>query len=78
MSLIKERTCSECGKTFTWSIDRPGDGFWDRWRNDSGDTLASWFVSNTRCFDHAMKVIPQKFKTIMRTVTYEEFDPKGR
>ena len=72
MSLVKNRKCSECGREFLWVIDRPGDGYWDRWRNDNGETLASWFTSNTKCYDHALESVPDGFRRLIKTRQYEE------
>ena len=72
MSYVKERSCAVCGKSFVWKIARPGDGFWDRWRNDDGDTLASWFITNTLCQTHALEKMPDKFRRILLTEYYEE------
>ena len=75
MSFIKNRTCSVCGREFVWVIDRPGDGYWDRFRNDTGDTVASWFTANTKCYDHALADLPDQFSHLIRTQHYEESDP---
>jgi len=75
MPLVKNRSCSTCGREFLWVIDRPGDGYWDRWRNDTGDTLGSWFTTNTKCYDHAMESMPETFKSLMRVRQYEESEP---
>lgn len=72
MSYIRNTTCRKCGRKFFWKIERPGDGFWDRWRNDDGNTLASWFLANRLCWDHAFEVMPEPFRAIIRTVVYEE------
>ena len=72
MSLIKDRTCSVCGKKYFWKIERPGDGYWDRWRNDDGETLANWFITNNFCWDHAFEKMPDRFRNIIKTVKYEE------
>ena len=77
MPFVKKRTCSECGKSFLWVIERPGDGYWDRWRNDNGETAASWFTANTRCFDHAMASAPEQFRDLLRTTLYEEYTAEG-
>ncbi len=76
MPLIKDRTCTMCGKKFLWVIDRPGDGYWDRWRNDNGDTLGSWFTTNTLCYEHAMDAMPDGFSELLRTRRYEEQEPE--
>ena len=72
MSLLKDRKCAVCGKPFVWKIARPGDGYWDRWRNDDGDTLASWFITNNLCQMHAQEKMPEKFRHILRTEFYQE------
>jgi len=74
MGFVKEGICKKCGKSFTWKIDRPGDGFWDRWKSDNGSTLATWFLSNSFCWDHAMEVMPDRFRPILQTTLYEEPD----
>lgn len=72
MSMMKKSTCRQCGKKFSWIIQRPGDGHWDRWSNDDGETLANWFIENSLCWDHAYAVLPQKFAGIIKTLSYEE------
>jgi hypothetical protein len=72
MALIKDRSCSKCGKTFFWKIERPSDGNWDRWKNDDGDTLANWFITHNLCQEHAFEIMPERFKKIIRTEVYEE------
>ena len=72
MSMIKNSKCIQCGKKFTWRIQRPSDGHWDRWSNDDGDTLANWFISNTLCWDHAFAVMPERFAKILKTIEYVE------
>ena len=75
MAFVKEAVCPQCGKKFVWTIERPGDGYWDRWRSDDGNTAASWFLSNTRCWDHAYEKMPEGFRPVVRTLTYEEWEP---
>lgn len=75
MGFVKEARCKKCGKQFVWKIERPGDGFWDRWRSDDGNTAASWFLSNTLCWEHAMEAMPEQFRSILRTETYSEDVP---
>ncbi|GJQ21767.1 MAG: hypothetical protein HBSIN02_21220 [Bacteroidia bacterium] len=77
MAYVKESACKKCGKKFFWKIERPGDGFWDRWRNDDGNILASWFLSNSLCWDHAFEVMPEHFRTIIRTIAYHEENGEG-
>lgn len=72
MPLIKDSVCSKCGKKFFWKIERPSDGYWDRYRNDNGDTLANWFRTNSLCWDHAFESMPDRFKRLIRTEKYEE------
>ncbi len=72
MSMTKNAICKACGKKFTWRIQRPGDGHWDRWTNDDGDTLANWFIDNTLCWDHAYAVMPPRFAEVLKTISYEE------
>lgn len=72
MSLLKDRSCSVCGKKFVWKIERPGDGYWDRWRNDDGETLANWFITNNLCWNHAFEKMPDQFRKIIRTEFYRE------
>ncbi len=72
MSLIKDAVCSSCGKQFSWKVERPSDGYWDRFRNDDGDILANWFRTNSLCWDHAFEKMPERFKAIIRTEFYEE------
>jgi len=72
MSYLKEGTCPKCGKKFVWKIDRPGDGFWDRWKSDHGNTLGSWFLTNTLCWDHAMESMPASFRHLLQTSEYSE------
>ena len=74
MSFVRESHCRKCGKQFVWKIERPGDGFWDRWRSDNGNILANWFVSNSLCWDHAMEEMPAQFRSVIRTVSYEEHE----
>lgn len=75
MAYIKESTCKKCGKKFTWKIERPGDGYWDRWKSDDGNILATWFLANNLCWDHAFESMPQQFRPIIRTVLYTEETP---
>ena len=75
MSLIKDAACSSCGKKFSWKVERPSDGYWDRFRNDDGDILANWFRTNSLCWDHAFEKMPERFKSIIRTEFYEESSP---
>lgn len=72
MAFVKESKCTKCGKQFAWTIERPGDGFWDRWKSDNGNNLGSWFLSHSLCWDHAMEEMPEKFRTVLRTITYRE------
>ena len=72
MSLVKETVCTKCGKRFSWKVERPSDGYWDRFRNDDGDILANWFRTNSLCWDHAFEQMPERFKIIIRTEFYEE------
>lgn len=72
MALLKETVCTQCGKRFSWKVERPSDGFWDRFRNDDGDTLANWFRTNNLCWDHAFEKMPERFRSIIRTEFYEE------
>lgn len=72
MAFLKEAVCTVCKKKFVWEIERPGDGYWDRWQSDDGNTLANWFVTNSLCWDHAFEKMPEKFRRIIRTVYYEE------
>ena len=72
MSLVKSNTCSKCGKQFLWKIERPSDGYWDRWRSDDGNILASWFLTNSLCWEHAFEAMPARFKPIIRTEIYQE------
>jgi len=74
MSYLKEATCRKCGRKFVWKIDRPGDGFWDRWKSDSGNTLGNWFLTNTLCWDHAMEAMPETFRHLLQTSEYEELE----
>ena len=74
MSFVRESRCRKCGKQFVWTIERPGDGFWDRWKSDNGKILASWFVSNSLCWEHAMEEMPEEFRSRIRTVSYEEHE----
>lgn len=76
MSLVKKGKCSRCGKEFYWRIQRPSDGYWDRWKSDEGDTLTRWFMNHTLCWDHAFEEMPEKFRKIIRTITYEEEEKK--
>lgn len=77
MALLKSRTCSVCGRAYIWKIERPGDGYWDRWRNDDGDTLSSWFVTNNLCWNHAFERMPERFRSLIRTEFYEEPAPSS-
>lgn len=72
MAFVKEASCSKCGKKFFWKIERPGDGYWDRWRSDDGNILGSWFLSNSLCWDHAFELMPKEFRSVLRTVAYHE------
>ncbi|HEX9615560.1 MAG TPA: hypothetical protein VGA55_08625 [Bacteroidota bacterium] len=72
MAFVKEASCRKCGKKFFWKIERPGDGFWDRWRSDDGNILGSWFLASSLCWDHAFEVMPEEFKSVIRTVAYHE------
>ena len=72
MALIKDRTCSKCGKKFFWKIERPSDGNWDRWKSDDGNTLSNWFITHNLCREHAFAEMPEQFKKIIRTEIYEE------
>ncbi|MDA0987104.1 MAG: hypothetical protein O3A55_05835 [Bacteroidetes bacterium] len=72
MALTKNTVCKKCGKKFKWKIERPGDGFWDRWRNDNGNTLSNWFVTNYFCWDHAFETIPPEFFDKINTIEYLE------
>ncbi|MSP64931.1 MAG: hypothetical protein EXR24_04580 [Ignavibacteria bacterium] len=72
MALIKNTKCKKCGKSYKWKIERPGDGFWDRWRNDDGNIIANWFVTNSLCWDHAFEVMPKEFVDKIKTVEYVE------
>jgi hypothetical protein len=78
MSFLKQSTCTVCKKKFVWKIQRPGDGYWDRWRSDDGDTFGSWFLGNNLCWDHAFETMPKKFRTIVRTELYEESEDKAQ
>lgn len=75
MAYIKESTCKKCGIKFTWKIERPGDGFWDRWKSDDGNILATWFLSNNLCWDHAFESMPEQFRPMIQTVLYHEEPP---
>ena len=75
MSMSKSGTCKKCGRAFSWSIERPGDGHWDRWSNDDGETLANWFIDNSLCWDHAFAAMQEKFSKIIRTLNYTEQEP---
>ena len=75
MAYMKNSTCKKCGKKFTWKIERPGDGFWDRWKSDDGNILATWFLSNNLCWDHAFETMPEHFRPIIQTVLYHEETP---
>jgi len=77
MSMTKSAVCAACGKKFTWRIQRPGDGHWDRWTNDDGNTLANWFIDNRLCWDHAFAVMPVRYAGIIKTLSYEEVEPAG-
>lgn len=70
--MSKSAKCKQCGKEFVWRIQRPGDGHWDRWTNDDGNTLANWFITNTLCWDHAFAVMPERFARIIKTTEYGE------
>ncbi|HTX19435.1 MAG TPA: hypothetical protein VMG34_12340 [Bacteroidota bacterium] len=72
MSMSKKGSCTKCGKKFSWRIQRPGDGHWDRWTNDDGDTLANWFIGNRLCWEHAFAAMPPRFSAILKTLSYEE------
>jgi hypothetical protein len=74
MSLVKSAVCKRCQRKFLWKIERPGDGYWDRWKSDDGNTLASWFLSNNLCWEHAFEAMPERFRKILRTELYEEYD----
>lgn len=75
MALVKRSICTECKKTFFWKIDRPSDGYWDRWRSDDGDTLSAWFLTNNLCWEHAFTKMPERFRKIIKTVEYTESEP---
>lgn len=78
MSFVKNTTCTVCGRPFVWKIERPGDGYWDRWRSDDGKTAASWFLSNNLCWDHAYQQMPEQFRRSIRTSEYSEGEvPEG-
>ncbi len=72
MSMMKNAKCTKCGKKFLWTIQRPGDGHWDRWTNDDGDTLANWFIGNSLCWDDAFAAMPERFVKIIKTLEYSE------
>ncbi|MCI0708484.1 MAG: hypothetical protein L0Y80_13480 [Ignavibacteriae bacterium] len=72
MSLVKSAVCTKCGKKILWKIERPSDGYWDRWRSDDGNILASWFLSHNLCWEHAFESMPERFKSIIRTEIYQE------
>ena len=74
MPFIKESVCSVCKKSYVWNIERPGDGYWDRWQSDDGNTLGNWFLTNNLCWDHAFEKMPERFRRYIRTVAYEETD----
>ena len=75
MAFVKESVCTRCGRHFVWKINRPGDGFWDRWKSDDGNILATWFLSNTLCWDHAFEAMPERFRSVIQTSFYEESEP---
>ncbi len=77
MPFVKESVCSVCKKQYFWKIERPGDGYWDRWQSDDGDILANWFLANHLCWDHAFQNMPVQFRKRIRTVAYEETDASG-
>jgi hypothetical protein len=72
MSLLKEAQCTVCKKPFVWKIERPGDGYWDRWRSDDGNTAAAWFLQNNLCWDHAYEKMPEQYRPLIRTTLYRE------
>lgn len=76
MPFVKEGVCRVCGKKFVWTIERPGDGYWDRWKSDDGNTAGSWFLSNSLCWDHSFEKMPAPFRELIRTITYDESEPK--
>jgi hypothetical protein len=76
MGLVKERTCSVCKRPFVWKIARPSDGYWDRWRNDDGNTLANWFLTTDLCWDHAYENMPEEYRLLLKTENYEEGEPE--
>lgn len=78
MPYVRESTCKKCGRKFFWKIERPGDGYWDRWRNDDGNILASWFLANRFCWDHAFEAMPEEFRPIIRTIAYHEENGGGQ
>lgn len=78
MPFLKEATCTVCKKKFVWKIHRPGDGYWDRWRSDDGNTLGSWFLSNNLCWDHAFEKMPESFRKIIQTEFYEESEDQAQ
>ena len=77
MSMMKNTKCTKCGKKFSWTIQRPGDGHWDRWTNDDGATLANWFIDNSLCWDDAFAVMPARFAKILKTLEYSEEELAG-
>lgn len=72
MAIVKEAACSVCQKPFIWKIGRPGDGYWDRWKNDDGNNAASWFLRNNLCWDHAFERMPEQFRGVFQTELYKE------
>jgi hypothetical protein len=76
MSLVKSAVCTNCKRKFFWKIERPSDGYWDRWKSDDGNTLASWFLGNNLCWDHAFEKMPERFRKIIHTELYEEAEPQ--
>ena len=72
MAMLKNSQCRECGKKYSWVIARPGDGHWDRWTNDDGETLANWFITNNLCWEHAFAKMPERFAKMIKTLSYEE------
>lgn len=72
MSFFKESTCTACGRKFFWKIDRPSDGYWDRWKSDDGKTAAAWFLSNNLCWEHAYEKMPEQFRSVIKTTAYSE------
>jgi len=72
MAMIKNTSCTKCGRKFYWQIERPGDSFWNRWISDDGDTLSAWFLTHNLCWEHAFTEMPEKFAKIIKTLRYEE------